>query len=554
MRASVRKPTKAAAPDHQVERARRELEWRKCKGDHPYDVDACVYFLANYWYVLHPKHGAVLLEVRDYQREMLAVWLSDDSSIALKARQIGFTTLGAAMVFWETWFWPDHNDIFLSRTEREASKILAQVKRGWRKLPVWLKQMGPQPQSTAGGSPGTLTLIEWDNDSSIEALPSSEDPARGLSLYRIFGDEWAFLKNPEDAWASVRPAVGIGGRINIVSTAKGLNWFHNLWQGATTSSPPAKGFRHMFFPWHVVPGRDEAWYRAERENFAEWQMHQEYPSTPEEAFRRSGNLRFDLGILDAQPATDPLFVGEILPQQIGAADLLDAPEGRYLEWDSPQKDARYVVGADVAEGLESGDYSSAHVIDVSTMEVVAVWHGHCDPDEYASILNALGLRWNKAYLGVEMNNHGLTTTSRLKRMRYPNLFYRRVMGRRNESTPTEAVGWKTTSISKTVMIDALDENLRAGVLRVNDEFTLDELKRYRIEYSRTGKPTMSGQPHDDRVMSLALATQMVQYQSVPGYKPDGKPPPGSFGAYKAEIESEQRRTGKRVPVGAHNGR
>ena len=51
--------------------------------------------------------------------------------------------------------------------------------------------------------------------------------------------------------------------------------------------------------------------------------------------------------------------------------------------------AEYAIGADVAEGLATGDYSVAEVVNTATMETVARWRGKCDPDRFGEILAAL---------------------------------------------------------------------------------------------------------------------------------------------------------------------
>ena len=43
-----------------------------------------------------------------------------------------------------------------------------------------------------------------------------------------------------------------------------------------------------------------------------------------------------------------------------------------------------------------------------------MWHGHIDPDLFGDELYKLGVFYNYAYLGVENNNHGLTTLKRYK--------------------------------------------------------------------------------------------------------------------------------------------
>ena len=57
--------------------------------------------------------------------------------------------------------------------------------------------------------------------------------------------------------------------------------------------------------------------------------------------------------------------------------------------------------------------------------------------------------------------------------------------------------------------------LRAGELTIHDQYTLAELRTYK----RNERGSMSGSPHDDRVMALALANQMRQYAFMPEFTP-----------------------------------
>mgnify|MGYP004259131023 FL=1 len=149
---------------------------------------------------------------------------------------------------------------------------------------------------------GPKSLVEhqqrmgFDNGSQITSMPSASDPARGESATLIVVDEWAFLPNPEEAWASIEPVADVGGRIIGLSTANGSgNFFHDLWVGSSTGS---NKFSPMFFPWSATEDRGDAWYQDKVQSMLPWQLAQEYPTTPEEAFIRSGNPVFDLDILD----------------------------------------------------------------------------------------------------------------------------------------------------------------------------------------------------------------------------------------------------------------
>lgn len=262
---------------------RQEAEWRKCVNDESY-------FLRKYWNIAHPAHGRILFELRDAQSFALGHWADNRYSLTLKARQIGWTTLVAAHQFWLAFFHDDQNIIDLSRTERESVLLLRKTKYGFKHLPEWLVERGPE------------SLVEhqqkmgFSNGSQITSMPSASDPARGESATLVVVDEWAFLPNPEEAWASIEPVADVGGRIIGLSTANGSgNFFHTLWIGAETGN---NNFRSMFFPWSASEDRDESWYEGKKKSMLSWQLAQEYPTSPEEAFVRSGNPVFDLDMLD----------------------------------------------------------------------------------------------------------------------------------------------------------------------------------------------------------------------------------------------------------------
>ena len=261
----------------------KEAEWRRCITDEKH-------FLENYWHIAHPAHGRILFKLRDAQSQALDNWTNQRYSLTLKARQIGWTTLVAAHQFWLAFFHSDQNIIDLSRTERESVLLLRKSKYGFQHLPEWMLERGP------------VSLVEhqqkmgFDNGSLVTSMPSASDPARGESATLVVVDEWAFLPNPEEAWASIEPVADVGGRIIGLSTANGSgNFFHELWVGAETGN---NKFEPMFFPWSATEDRDDTWYESKKESMLAWQLAQEYPSSPEEAFIKSGNPVFDLDVLE----------------------------------------------------------------------------------------------------------------------------------------------------------------------------------------------------------------------------------------------------------------
>lgn len=178
-------------------------------------------------------------------------------------------------------------------------------------------------------------------------------------------------------------------------------------------------------------------------------------------------------------------------------------------WEKPKPYKEYVIGADVAEGLKGGDFSVATVVDISTMAVVARWRGHCDPDKFGEILGALGTYYNYALIGVEVNNHGLTTVQKLRDTFYTNL-YKRDRGYDEEwETPTVNLGWKTDMRTKRLMIDDLIKLVRERVIKDKDTVFINEA----FSYVRDERGRMNAEEgsHDDVVMSTAIAYQLFPW-------------------------------------------
>lgn len=495
-----------------------EREYRLCAPDSK-DPDVLlkgfIHFCENYWYIRHPERGRIRFEMFEAQLETVESWLSTRYSLILKARQIGFSTLVATFCFWQAMFYPDRPILMLSRTEREAIKLLQKAKYGRQFLPEWM-------QFRAGPYNATQTKMEFANGSYIESLPSASDPARGESAYLVVVDELAFLQNSEEAWGAIEPVADVGGRVIMLSTANGEgNLFHRLWVGATNGT---NRFTPLFFPWSAN-GRSVDWYEAKAADTPDWLMAQEYPDNPDDAFLRSGRPVFNLARL-REIETEKPQRGYLNERRQFVED-----GGPLRVWKFPDENGKYAIGADPSQGMEHGDYASVHVINARTHEVVAHWHGHIDPDLLATeVLDRLGRWYNNALIGVESNNHGLTTLQFLhKTCKYTPIYTER-SPKYKKSVPTDTLGFRTTQVTKPLMIDELNEALR-GSMSLWCEETIAELRTF----TRDEKGKMAGSPFDDRTISLAIANQMLKYVWLEQYRVKEAPPPGSFGDWERRL-------------------
>ena len=491
-----------------------EKQWRMCAPqteDPDKLLQGFMYFCEHFWFIRHPERGRILFQPFESQVETVFTWINHRHVLILKARQIGFSTLIATYAFWLTFFYSDRAVLMLSRTEREAIKLLSKSKYGFQFLPQWMKDKGPPMNQT-------LTKLEFANNSYTESLPSASDPARGESAYLVVVDELAFLPNSEEAWGAIEPVADVGGRIIMMSTANGEgNLFHRLWNEGISGH---NRFECLFFPWSAN-GRDQAWYDAKSNELPDWQMAQEYPDNPEDAFLKSGRPVFDLRRLRELEPQNPVGMG-YLDEHLRFID----DGGALHVWEYPDEEGKYVIGADPSQGLEHSDRASVHVINARNGHVVATWCGLIDPDLLGTdILARLGAWYGQALIGVESNMHGLTTLTALRRANYFPIYYQRSPKYKN-SVPTDVLGYRTDQVTKPLMIDELGKELRGdGKLKLWCTETLAELRTF----VRTDKGKMQGSPFDDRVISLAIANQMLKFVWFSEFQPKKEPPPNSLG-------------------------
>lgn len=356
--------------------------------------------------------------------------------------------------------------------------------------------------------------------------------------------------------------------IFLESTAKGRgNYFHKEFVAATKG---LNNFEPFFFPWwildtyerdfgeslgktteyedflidlmkkghtvagktiHIDPDHIPAkihFYRHKAKNFESTpeRLPQEYPSTWQEAFIASGKNVFNTLALqemekDAQPIEETEYY-KIIPGELHEQYVLERvpfepnekPEDFTYKaplkiWVHPKPGHEYVIGGDVAEGLKRGDYSVAEVVDVATMQTVARWRGHIDPDKFGEVIGALGAYYNYALVGVEVNNHGLTTIQKLRDTFYTNLYKRDKGYDEDFEEPTSNLGWKTDVRTKRIMIDDLVRIVRERLNKDLDIVFVNEA----FAFVRDDRGRMNAEEgeHDDTVMAKAIAFQLFPW-------------------------------------------
>lgn len=197
-----------------------------------------------------------------------------------------------------------------------------------------------------------------------------------------------------------------------------------------------------------------------------------------------------------------------------------------LMFEEPKPTNTYVIGADVADGVEGGEdedldadscFSVVCVYCCNTREQVAEWRGRIDPHDFADVIAKLGYYYGNvdgpAMINVEINNMGHTTVDRLSRyIQYPNPFK---WPKFDESgVLTKKDYWETNARTKQLMIAGLRVAVRDGLFIVRSAGLMEEMANYQVH---NGRYRAGSGTYADRIIAAALAWQCVA-QTEFGYK------------------------------------
>lgn len=462
----------------------REREWRMCETSFPY-------FLRHYWMIFTPSHeeGAVLLDERPEQLESAQLFQTLKRIIVVKARQIGWTTIITCYLFWKCFFTGGRRcAVFSRREEPEANQIIRDMKAGMGLLPNWMLRRGPQVQQS------TTSTVRWLNGSSVLSDASADEPARGGTYAVLVYDEFGHFRNQDRAWQSGLAAAEQGQWFVVGNADHWGSRFHAVYTAAKAGE---NNFRALFYPWNVVKGRTQAWLEQETSTFTPAMKASEYPENDVDCWAQAGAPVFTAAAIEKKlPVTVPFGI-------YFNREFVDTMNGYLRVWQAPNPDSTYVIGADVAKGLEFGDYSAAVVLDSKYRHVASVRTREVSNIAFGRILNEIGRWYNSALLAVESNTWGTGTIDELaEKLHYPNMYRRRSYNSVFNKI-TEHWGWYTDDTTKALIIGRLESKMEE--LDTHDEILMMELLSFR--HLAAGR--LGGSPHDDMVIACAIATEMV---------------------------------------------
>jgi hypothetical protein len=496
-----------------------------------------VYWRLNNLYYIKDKDGRrVLFKFNDAQEKFFHS--AHNKNLILKARQKGFSTYGVIKRLDKVLFNSYVDAGIIAHTVDDAEKIFTnKVRFAYDNLPQWLKNLRIPNTDRAGE-------LRFPNGSSISV---SAGYRGGTLVAGLHVSEYGKIcaKYPEKAKeikSGALNAVPLEGDVDFESTAESMSGDFFEMCNRSMLIPDDEltpmDFKFHFFPWFdsieyrlnpagiVIPQEllqyfkmlkddhsidlddaQKAWYFKKSEEQGD-EMHQEYPSYPEEAFLASGRPVFKQQDLarDIKKVRAKKAMRGFLDD---SGKFEENPLGTIVVFKMPVKEDAYSIGADPAEGLETGDNSAASVLD-KNFNQCAVYAGKMDPDTFGKFLVKIAKFYNNAVIAPEVNNHGHAVLQSIKNEKYYKV-YRREVKEELGIDIQDKVGWLNNVKTKMQMIDELKASYRDGSLTINDEATLREMMTVVIE--EDGNIYVNGK---DRVVALCISIQAIKQASIEG--------------------------------------
>lgn len=460
--------------------------------------------------------------------------------IALKSRQVGFSTLTEAIFFKEAATKKFVTNGIITHIDRATTNLFDMTKLMYDCLDNSMR-------------PSIL------HSNAKELLFDNED-GTGLKSKVIcmtagskFGGRSSTFNNlhiSELAWWNCDKKKTLNGLLQAVpydpnsmviieSTANGYDYFKELWDKAVKGE---NDFIPLFIGWnemeeyqipydgfkltkeeielkrrYSLTNEQIAWRRWCIENNCGGDIelfHQEYPISPEEAFLTTGRCVFERNkiLKRLEEIKEPIKIGyfsyDYQNEHVYNVHWVDDKNGCIQIYEEVKEGYPYVLGGDTAGTGE--DYFTAQVLDNTTGNQVAKYRDQTTEFEYTLQIYCLGMYYNNALAGLEVN-YSTYPVNKLYEIGYTNQFLRENGADNLTYKLTDKIGFNTNMATRPVIIAELVQILKESIELINDYDTLKEALTF-IK-NKNGRAEAEQGYHDDLIMALAIAYRIRSQQT-----------------------------------------
>lgn len=474
--------------------------------------------------------------------------------IVLKARQIGVSTIIEGIQFALAFMMKRMRGLVIAHEMDSSEHILGMTQNYFDTF--FAREAYTQKNKSS-------KILSWTETQSQIRISTAKNAktARGRTIQFLHGSEVGFWDNADTLMTGLAQAVPSLplSFIFLESTANGIgNYFHTTWNESCAGE---LDYIPRFYPWwthpeylgsslgiptitghldqeerklvHLmqnpplerwndytctpIPGSEIldrlTWRRYAIKNLVKSDMdkfHQEYPSTPEEAFLSTGTNVFPLGKLltcfkEIQHRTGGLVrEGEKVRFQPNV-------EGALRIFKQPGPGISYIVSGDSKRSIE-GDYACIQVLNRRTWEQVAVYRSKVDNVTFGEEMMKLGMYYNTALAVCEIEGGGYGTIAVLLDRNYPYVWQHQ-KAEKMQGQVDNSFGWSTNWKTKSQALGNLKKAIIDKMTIIRDRHTYNEMVNY---VSLPGGKFGNGEleEHDDTVMSYAIAITVIIYEAA----------------------------------------
>lgn len=207
---------------------------------------------------------------------------------------------------------------------------------------------------------------------------------------------------------------------------------------------------------------------------------------------------------------------EDMERQIKVPVATYGDRGDVWIWKYAEPNHKYIISGDVSRG-DADDYSSLHVIDTNTDEVVCEYQGKCPPEKLSELMMDLGFKYNQALLCPELNSFGLIVATDIKKAQYPNIYYEKIhrsnayMSYTTADIANDLPGFTTGPKNRDEILAKLETVIRTRRLKIYSSRTVEEFKTF---VWKNNKAQAMKSYNDDLIIALAIGNSLYEAAGV----------------------------------------
>jgi intein/homing endonuclease len=221
-------------------------EYVKCKLD-------VTYFANNYCFIKVEDGSFKLMNIRDYQYDILDLYDNNKYSILMASRQVGKTIMASIYILHFMLFNNTKNVLLAANILDTSKEVLGKIREIYSYLPFFLQQ---------GIDVWSVTQMKFQNGCRAKAFAMTKTASIGNAADLVYVDEFAYINNSvaNKFYKSIFPTLASieNSKMIITSTPNGFNLFHKLLTDSERedTDPLKNNFGSLRVYWHQVKGRN----------------------------------------------------------------------------------------------------------------------------------------------------------------------------------------------------------------------------------------------------------------------------------------------------------